>query len=714
MPTIVEVNGQEFEFPDSMSQDQIKSVLDQRFSQQPEQPSQPIMAGRRRRPQQPDIIEPVYTPEEQALEESSVDAALALAGDVPSQAPMQQEQPETITVGRGRNKRTIQQQEQPLDVVDYIKATPEVIKAVGAGATVGTGGYIHGFMEGLFNEIASGGFGTIEGAERIQQKALERSSGIMGMFAPESEAGREIMIGMGELTEQIPPFIPLAAEAQALSTATKASMSMLGANLAAEAKAISEAGKASMASLAAKMGKNAPLIDQKTGLPSKALSRALNKKDVKYSLFLDDPDTLPVLSAKETPDEIVGSVIRKRLIQRSGDQSLALWKLDGPNISEDKLGAKAVKAGFSPGAVSSAKNANRATKAAELEMLNMKRKIQGDATLALDFGPANVPGRELMKRFDFVKDKAEVLRGQLNDIAKGEVKPGTIPGPGVVQPLKGLPIDTSGIENAVFDGLRKINLNLPDEVTDNPIKILEFLKKKDAFDGSDISKNKSSQKVIKEAIELLTEGGNDAQRAHRVKKQLDEMIDFRKKAPIGVTPSGERFAKSIRRALNDSIREVHKPYARINDELSASLEVMNEITDALPKKIDIYSEGASAAIGRTISQRLLSNVTSREQLRGSIKKLEGLAQQFGADFETDLDRLVIFANTLDERFGATARKSLQGVTESAQMTTGAALRPKEVLKDKAAETVLGAINKYRAIDDEKAFNAMTELLMRKD
>lgn len=235
MPTIVEVNGQEFEFPDSMSQDQIKSVLDQRFSQQPEQPTQPIMAGRRRRPQQPEIIEPVYAPEEQALGESSVDAALALAGDVPSQAPMQQEQSETITVGRGRNRRTIQQQPSRT-ALDTAEGVYETIKAMGLGGAFGSFGALGGVAEGAIKEAITGGFSLdpekqMQAARRIQELSETRAAEFARPFAPQSEVGREMTANVAEVIGKLPVIPQLAFEAPIIQQFAKKGAALAPAKL---------------------------------------------------------------------------------------------------------------------------------------------------------------------------------------------------------------------------------------------------------------------------------------------------------------------------------------------------------------------------------------------------------------------------------------------------------------------------------------------------
>lgn len=577
-------------------------------------------------------------------------------------------------------------------ILEYIQATPEVAKTL-LMSPVGGVGFAGGFIEGLFDEMVSGEFGTPEAAKRIEKRALEKSMGAMARFMPESEAGMDMLSEIGELTENIPPLAPLLVEANVLANSARAVAPIL------------------QSKMGSKTGTMPSLIDQKTGLPSKSLAKALNKRDAKYSLFIDDPDTLPDLSRKLDADQAVDSVIRKRITQGSGNESLAGWKLDGASVVPDKLGAAAVKQGYRPGDVASAKNTNRLTKDKMLEMLNIKRKIQGDSSVALDIRPSKIAGDELMRRFEFVREKANGLRKELDAIAKGVgADERALPGPGVRQGLKGLQIDTSSIETAVLDGLRKINIDIPEDILDDTTKLKDFLKSKDAFVGSDISKDRTSQKLIRDTIDLLSEPGEaDALRAHRIKRQIDTTVDFRKKVSGGLTDTGENFAKSIRKSLNDSIREVNSQYADVNDKLSRALNSMNSFRDAIPKKVNMFGDNLEEAVGQEL-RKLLSNYSSRQELRNSIKSLDDTSKFFGADFQTDVNKLVQFNNTLDDRFGATARGSFKGEIESGIRSVS----PKEILKDKVSQGLIDAVNKVRSVNDESAFNAMQELLKRID
>lgn len=604
MPTIVEVDGQEFEFPDGMSRDQIKDALDKRFAQQETVPLEGL---------------PGYEPP----------------------APMD-ERPEPTMAHKA------------LGAV-------EALGTLATGATGGAVGFVGGTAEQLVKEIFGGDFGSYEAANRIAQNAADRASQFT--YLPRTETGQEIVETIGEVAGQL-PVTPQAASYQA----------------------------AIRPGLAIKMGRHIDLIDP-NNLPTKALQKSLKKADVDFSVVMEDVDTLPIVSKQRSSDDVVNAIVKKRIQQGSGNQNLYNKMLKGGAIVEDPLGEEAARQGFRPGDIASAKNSSVDTRKSMSKMLEMKRQIEGDPAKAIEFRPSDVAGDEIVKRIDLLKDKSFELRNDLNSIASK---------------FEGVKIDTTPVEDTVISRLRRINVDIPEDVLADTTKLKEAVKAKDFFAGSDISKDKTSQKVIKDVVDLLSEDGADALRAHRVKRQIDTMIDYRKKQFQGLTATGQNFAKAVRKSLNDSVREISPSYAKTNDELSKILGSMEMITDAMPKKVDLDAPGASGAIGQEL-RKLLSNYASRQELNNSIKTLDDVAREFGGDFKVDVNRLVQFNNTLDDRFRPTARGSFKAEIGSA---VGRELDVKEMAKQKALGKVIESIEKFRGINDEEAFNTMQKLLKR--
>lgn len=308
-----------------------------------------------------------------------------------------------------------------------------------------------------------------------------------------------------------------------------------------------------------------------------------------------------------------------------------------------------------------------------------------------------------MQRFNFIRGKADILRSDLDKIANKPFNPRALGGPGVTPGLKGLKINTTKIEDSVLSGLEKLKVNIPDEILADTGKLNAFLKGNEAFTGSLISENPSSKSIIRKSIKLLSEPGTtDASRAHDLKRQLDELIDFNKSGKQGLTESGRTFAKNLRFSINETIREVSPQYAKINDDLSMSIKSMNDFQKVLGPSIDVFDKGASSAVGQDL-RGLLSNRKSRDRLNNAVNGIDDTARSLGGNFDVSVKDLTRFANTLDDRFGAVAETSLKGEIESVV---------REGARATAIKKVAEKAEKLRGINDANALNALTKILKR--
>jgi hypothetical protein len=435
-------------------------------------------------------------------------------------------------------------------------------------------------------------------------------------------------------------------------------------------------------------------------LPVPAFEKALQRKDIDFGALLGDGDNIPVVFGKKSPDQIVDTILKRKL--QIGDQSDALYKfrLSNGKVVTDNLGEEALKQGFRKGDIASAKSGNAATRKSMLDMLRMKRAIESDQSKALIFRPSDKIGDSAMERFKFIRGNALKLRGELDRLAKKETAADSklLEGPGVKRGLAGRDIDTSPIAQQYIDGLEALEVGV--DTTTVPPKL--------DFRNSLISEDKKSQRVIKSVTNILSKDkAVDARQAHLVKRQLDTMLDFNKKSAAGLTESGERFAKTIRASINDAIRDVSPDYARINDQLSQSLGVLQDFDKALGG-VDAFADNAPKAVGTTLG-RLLKKVQSRADLDDALTGLDDVAKNLGGTFDTDTRRLILFDKTLDERFGATARGSFQGEIESA-LRSG----PKQAAKEFAVKKGAEKIDQLRDISDSSAFNIMERILRRQE
>jgi predicted GNAT family acetyltransferase len=467
------------------------------------------------------------------------------------------------------------------------------------------------------------------------------------------------------------------------------------------------------------------LIDIQTGVPTTSLQRALKKHNVKFATLLDDPaddisvtlsppdiKALPAPQREARMSEYVRRAVVKKLKEGSRSEALADKKLN-PNQTDyvkDQIGALAVKQGFRPGDVTHAKTANSVTRKAMASMLDIERRILDNTGYAQIELPLDVAGNEAFKRWKLIRSHVNDLGGQLDNIVNRPAHDARAitQGTGAPGGLRGAAIDTRGVERAVLDGLKAFEIDVPQSVINDTTQLKAFINDNLAFKGSAISKNESSIKVVRDVIDILSDAKQaDARFAHIAKRQLDEMIDYKRKSSE-LTPSGERFAKSLREALNNSIRDVSPEYARINDELHDGLTAINMFVDSMPTKIDLYAEGALKAMGQQM-RKIETNYSNKQALDNALTALDDTARRFGGEYDVNMRDLVTFSNTLNDRFGASVRGGFQGVQEQAGRNVARAfLSPKEAALEKVTEKITEALSP----DDEKALNAMQILLRR--
>lgn len=431
------------------------------------------------------------------------------------------------------------------------------------------------------------------------------------------------------------------------------------------------------------------LIDD-AGRPTKVLRRELDKKGLNFeSLTPEVKEAIPsqvdpsLIPGGKPASRAVEDVLVKQIEAGAKEDALAGLKVEGGKLVTDQVGTEAIKQGFRPGTIQAIKTSDSTTKSMMREMLNKMRAIKKNERLGLEMRPTDVVGNALTDRIKFISKKADEARKELDGIAKTE--------------LAGQAVDTDLIFNALDDGLSDLNVRIVEDAAGVP---------KVEYSGSLVSKDRSSKRVINDLVDLLGEREIDARRAHDLKRQLDIMIDFNKKSAMGLSDAGKKVLKKVRRALNDSIREVNPDYARVNDTLSTSLDALGSLDEAVGT-IDIFGKGAEKAIGQKL-RALLSNQQGRIRLENAIENIEVATSSLGGSFGGDIKDLVMFADALDDKFGTVAKTSFAGQVE--QAVSQATASPKAAVAGAVTKKVGSGLEKLRGINDFNAFESLDKLL----
>lgn len=624
-------------------------------------------------------------------------------------AKLPEEQPDRTLAGRvqrlksdfasGRNEREAVQDAifgsaaSVEDVGQFIKGVPGAIPSIVSGAVAepiaGIAGGIASLTPGLDPGVGARTVERVRNALTIDPigKSAKNTLGNIGSVL-------EPLTGLtkkaGEFSQDIgaPPLV-----ATGIETGLAAIPEVLGGGL------LSKVSRAK-AIKSAEIKSNTRLFDPDTQLPTPEFDKALSKRGLDAGDVIEG-DSIPATMGDKTPDQIVDDIIKRKL--KIGDNSGALHKFKlnkSGAIVDDDLGIMAARSGFRPGDITSTKSASNATKTEMAKMLQKKRAILVNSSKALDSRPSDIVGDNAMSLFNHIANKADELNSNLDSIVKRGMPTGKnlLEGPETKSGLVGLKIDTSKVSNLYTKNLDKLRIT-----TDKNGKI--------DFSNSLISEDLTSQAVIRSVTRILKKGGEiDAADAHWVKRQIDTMLDHRKQKS-GLSESGKKFASTMRKAVNEAVRDVSPSYAKINDQLSKALDSMDEFDRSL-KSIDPESQNANQSVGQTLG-RLAGNQASRIELSNSLKKLESVANEFGGDFNVEITRLIQFDNMLDDRFGATATRGLQGSIQSA-LKSESLKSPIGMAKDAASRFAAEKAKRAFGLDEKSALDVMQKIITRKE
>lgn len=360
--------------------------------------------------------------------------------------------------------------------------------------------------------------------------------------------------------------------------------------------------------------------------------------------------------------------------QGAGGQPSRLPQPDAATIIKDPLAIAAVKQGFDPGVVNSSKQASPATKEGLLEMTAIKKKGLVNRRYEAKNRPSDVVGDSLLERYKVIRQVNREAGARINAEAKK---------------LKGMPVDSTPAVDNFLDALGEMGIEL--DAQNQPI-----------FQGSDIEGSTPSMKVVTNVVKRMRETKEpDAHDLHRLKRYIDEQVTYGK-GRGGDLGRIENVLKDLRRDIDGILDDNFPDYNDVNTLYSETIGVLDELQDIAGRKTNLLGANSAKGVG-VLLRRVLSNAVSRTRLLDSLDSIEGLARRLGGGFEDDLLDLVLYANELDNRFGASAATSFKGEIERAIPISKT---------DMAVKTAKAAAEKLRGINNEAAFKSIEDLLKR--
>tara|TARA_R110002126_G_scaffold16975_1_gene67160 strand:+ start:2631 stop:4721 length:2091 start_codon:yes stop_codon:yes gene_type:complete len=556
----------------------------------------------------------------------------------------------------------------------------EVLTTLASGATFGAGGMVRGTLEGLTEQILSGEFGTPEAAQMIQQKAMGRAG--EATYMPRTQVGQEYVQETADVLSQLPAMAPLAAEAGAIR-----------AGLAGAAQAARAGGRPAVQQMAGQMVRETGREAMDVMVPP-PVRQAVQQGIIKPVAAAATRTMEPVRRAGEAVSASIDARqqrktqgVRDLLKGQPDNAEVVEFRLVNDRVVSDNLASSALKQGWDSAVLGSIKASSNLDKNQMQKMLNIFKIGKKRAAFAAKTRPSGVLGDSMMSRVNFLMKIKSSSGKQIDDIAKTQLRGNPV---NFDQPMSTFINDLADIGVAVERGPNgKFKVNLK---------------------GSDIEGDAAGATLLNRVLERLGDTNvPDAYGVHTAKRYIDTQVDYGKRRANPLTQQAERVVKKLRRNLNTALGDEFPQYREANTKFSESLQALEDIQDAVGKKVNFESDRAGEAFG-TALRKVLSNYASRNTIIDSIDRVETIAKKYGLKIKDDLMTQIIFVNEIDRMFGAVAKGSLKGVFEQglrkgSDFARSSAAEKAVMLVGRAGEAV-------RGINEENAIKAIEEILRR--
>lgn len=390
----------------------------------------------------------------------------------------------------------------------------------------------------------------------------------------------------------------------------------------------------------------------------------------------------PFSSRLSTSDRAVAQL----LLDKSDDISTSKVKLSAENLKSkltdglarlvnDKTAKKAIGQGLSEKGAAIIKASTPAEVINIRRMVNTSRNALRSGTSEALERVGGVVGDTLLSRINAVTRINRRARSNLNSVAESQ--------------LTNQRINNQSILRRFSDDLQRLDINLRNNALD--------------FEGSALplgTKGATSARNILTTINRrLNAAGDDALKLHKLKKLIDQQVNFGKTSS-GAPGAAEGILKNLRREV-DSVLDAQFPrYRDVNDRFSQTRRALDNFQDAAGRSINLTGGAASEALGTKL-RSLTNNTNTRSNLLNSMAELEDVLVRNGVRFKDRIVPQAIIANELETLLKLSPKTGLKStITEGAidavtgQTTSAAARTGKaaaDIIKGRTPEKALDAI-----------------------
>ena len=547
---------------------------------------------------------------------------------------------------------------------------------VGRGAAKGAGSTTIGL-----GQLALKAYTLLPGEQRLAQDAIETGEDIKKqMFTPENTAEK---IGYG--AEQIGEFFIPAGIAtkgvKAVNAFTKASKlgnvaktainlggkAGIGAVEAGGVRAAQTGGDAEETAKAAAFGAAVPFV---AAGASKAFKGAKN--------------VVSNIRAGRAEKAIEEAAILK---SGAADARVATKVLDEAGaVVKDPRGLEAVKQGIPERDVANIKFGTVADKAKMRKMLDIAESASTNKRIVER--STDVVGDTFLNQAKFIATKNKEAAQTLNVIATK---------------LKGKSVNITDPITSFLGEMEASGIRLG-------------AKGKLKFKGSEFEGIKSAENAINnlwQRIQRFKGGRADALEAHRLKRYIDNVVEYGKSAE-GLVGKAQSVLKGFRRNIDGVLDTQFPAYNKANTIFSETIEQLHQVNQVMGRRMKIGDQFANVKAG-TAMRGLFSNIKSRGELMQLLDGLQKVGKKYGMKVDEDIVTQANFADTIENVFGSEAATSFMGQIEKG---LGRAQEVANVANDLSRGNILGAgfragksiVEHAKGISQANKVKALRELL----
>jgi hypothetical protein len=377
--------------------------------------------------------------------------------------------------------------------------------------------------------------------------------------------------------------------------------------------------------------------------------------------------------AKQSNEIKAATELLEDPLNRVADPTGAQWKLDKDGVAVPNTDGRAlVESGIMGGSQAAlVTNSNKATK---VQMEAMTKAFNDQAINKPTTTPAQIIGQNAGKALKEVNDVRKGLGQKMDDMVKGEVGATRVDATPALNNFYRT-LDEMGVGVKNNPNTRKFELDFRDSQLDYK-----------SFAGA--------RSLLEDGFQMTAgKGPMTLSRVHKMKKQLDNLLDAKKLEQGGELGNIERKLLELRSGLNDAARQVPE-YRAINEQYSAIVDGLSNFDSFRPAGKSWDSPRVMNNVGAAMKSAAADTAKVNNMLEG-LSSLNSTLSSIGAKpFTVDVAGLARYNDFLNSNFSRSVIESTPRggfLRSSRQNVQGAALSAMVGNKFGVANNVSGLV-----------------------